>query len=232
MLWLTSMTRSAVFKLTSHNRSKRVQVLLTAEPESPSSPEKEPAGPEAPEELIGSLYRGFNRPIYNFFANSGFTRDESRDLTQETFLQAFRSLSTFRGRSSAPTWLFGIAKNIWLEAVRSRGRLKRNAETISFEHVPTNGETHQVQSPLEHLAESEEQLSGLLENERARVLRQALFSLPERMRLCVLLYFYQGRPTSEISALLGISEKTVRSQLSQARVKLRRTLSDQFPEFF
>ncbi len=172
------------------------------------------------EQSFPGLYESHNRPLYNFFANRGFSREESRDLVQETFLEAFNSRSRFRGDSSPGTWLFAIATNVWRMTLRDQGRLKRDAQV-----VPLDG--HRV---LADAAQENRPLKKCLADERTRLLWDALDDLPEKMRLCVVLRLKEELKYREIAEILKISINTVRSQLYEAREKLRARLADDFTD--
>jgi RNA polymerase sigma-70 factor (ECF subfamily) len=174
------------------------------------------------EEEFHALYLSSNRPIYNFFANRGHSKEECRDLVQDTFFEIYRGLGAFRGDSSLLTWSFSIAKKVWLTHLRKKGRLKRVAEVVSLDQVAESGPSPAMQGL--GLATSDEPLAELVEEEALRRVRAALAALPPKMRLCSYLYFVEARKSSEIADLLGVSDATVRSQVSQARDKLKRML--------
>ncbi len=123
------------------------------------------------EQGFQGLYEQYNRPLYNFFANRGFTREESRDLVQETFLAAYDSRTSFRGDSSPSTWLFGIATNVWRTNVRDRRRLKRDAQVVSLDgpaHGPESDRTRAAE--LADAAQESRPLKKYLADERTRLL--------------------------------------------------------------
>lgn len=76
------------------------------------------------------LYNEFKNDLYHYLL--GLTHDPTiaDDLLSDTFLQAMISLPTFRGESSIKTWLFGIARNLWLQ------HLKKHKSTINIDEMP------------------------------------------------------------------------------------------------
>lgn len=64
------------------------------------------------------VYAKHARMVYGFLLSKTKNPDLAEELTQETFYQAVKSINTFQGKSSMPTWLCGIAKNIWFEYLR------------------------------------------------------------------------------------------------------------------
>lgn len=173
--------------------------------------------------LVRELYVLYQRPIYNFFANrQRFETDECRDLTQETFVRVSRDIERFRGEAEASTWLWSIAKNVWLEAERNRSRLKRAAPVVSLDELKENSGfdvgDEKDESPLERC----------LEEEQMRLLREALQLLPPQMRVCIRLRIFQGLRYREIAEVMQTSIGTVKSQLAEARERLRSRLSPNF----
>src|SRR6185295_6763575 len=146
--------------------------------------------------------------------------------TQETFLQLHRSADRFQAKSDHSTWVFSIAKNVWLQTLRDTGRVKRNAETVSLDALQEAGTL--VPSWAE--SNKDEVLQRILGEERERLLKLAIATLPKQMKSCVFLHFIQGRRQSEIALLLGLSEGTVKFHLSRARAKLREQLAEHFPD--
>lgn len=180
------------------------------------------------EEEFHGLYEQFNRPLYNFFANRCCCREESRDLVQETFLEAYHSRASFRGECPPAAWLFGIATNVWREHARGRKRLKRDAHVVSLE-APAHGQESDPPraAELADTAEENRPLRKYLADEDKRLLYDALQELPEKMRLCVVLSL-RGYKYREIADILKVSTNTIRSQLFDAREKLRKRLAGHF----
>jgi RNA polymerase sigma-70 factor, ECF subfamily len=168
------------------------------------------------------LIERFYRPVSYFFSNRGFSHEESRDLAQETFLGVYKGLDRFRGDSSVETWLFKIAANIWRNAIRSRSAEKRDGLEISADDAPDEPDLFGG-GRLDPLVEA-------LSDERVRLLRAAIDELPPQMRRCLLLRIDHDMKYREIAAVLQISIQTVKSQLFQAKERLKERLVDHFPE--
>lgn len=147
--------------------------------------------------------------------------EEARDLTQETFLQAFRSIGRFRGDADLRTWLYRIAinqtRNRWRWWRRRRRDKTVSLETKSAADGLTLGAT---------LADSNqrdpEQLA--LAREREQTLLSALRALARPFREAVILRDIKGLSYEEVAATLEISVGTVKSRLSRGRAELRRRL--------
>jgi len=182
------------------------------------------------EQEFQRLYELYNRPIYNFFANRCFCREESRDLVQETFLAAYHSRASFRGESSPAGWLFGIATNVWRMRVRDQKRLKRDAQVVSIAASAHGQESDQpLVAEIADTTQESRPLVKYLADEQNRLLYDALQELPERMRLGVVLLL-RGYKYREIAKILKVTTNTIRSQLFDAREKLRKRLAGHFSE--
>ena len=168
-----------------------------------------------------ALFDQYYRAIFNFFANRGFGAEDCRELTQATFLAAYASRERFRGDSRVETWIFSIAKNIWRRTVRDRNREKRKSEEVPLEEVVVDRVPD---------SKAEDPLERALQEERVRLMREALEELPELLRACVVLRIDQGLSYREVAVAMRIPEDRVKSLLHQARTKLRRHLSKSFTE--
>ena len=186
-------------------------------------------GPQAEKEAhFERLFQRYYRPVSYFFTNRGFSIEECRDLTQETFIGVYKGMDRFRAESSVETWLFRIAANIWRNALRSRSAEKRDGTEISLATWDDSGreisvsevDDSPVRGPLD------EALAG----ERLRLLREAIEELPAQMRRCLLLRIDRDMKYREIAALMQISVDTVKSQLFQAKERLKQRLAHQFDD--
>ena len=147
--------------------------------------------------------------------------EEARDLTQETFLQAFRAVGNFRGDADLRTWLYRIAVNQARNRWRWWRRRRRNA-TVSLDATDAEHER-----PLAARLADEQSVSpeeATLARERERILTQALRTLSRVYREVIVLRDIEGLSYEEVAATLEISVGTVKSRLSRGRNELRRRL--------
>lgn len=174
---------------------------------------------------LGEVFERYAPSIHHFFRRRGYGQEESRDLTQDTFLKAHKGLGGFREAANLRTWLLSIATNVWKNDLRSRQADKRSAmRTVALDALPveeepaieTEGVASRPPNPLE----------GVLDRERRARLRAAIADLPPRMRQVVKLRIDQERKYQEIAAVLQVSVDTVKTQLHQARRRLREALGE------
>lgn len=171
------------------------------------------------------LFEDYYRPVSQYFARRGCSKEECQDLAQETFMSAYRGMSSYRSESSLETWLFVIAANVWRNWLRSQKAQKRSATEVSLEKESRSterGVLNVVPAP------DTSALEGLLSSERFALLKRELENLPARMRFCFLLRFHQGLKYREIANVMGVSVETVKSQLFQARGRLKETVGEHF----
>jgi RNA polymerase sigma-70 factor (ECF subfamily) len=162
---------------------------------------------------IEVLIRRYQNYVYRLCYLVMRTEQDAEDMTQETFIRAFRALPRFEIRkgTSFEAWLYRIAVN----ACRSRMRRKWYQVLPWPEPAPA-----MVAKPHEQ----PERLMMQVEH-RDQIL-EAIDSLGEKHRLVVILRYYAGLSNEEIARTLGIPSGTVRSRLHIARQRLRERLAD------
>lgn len=159
--------------------------------------------------------------IYAFFVNRGFTPDESHDLVQETFMAVFSGRKGFRGDSSFDTWLYSIAMNVWKRALRDLYRAKRKGDELPLDD-PRKHDEIALQIGANEVEKTAEE--AMIKGERSVMLRQAIDQLPEKMAQCLRLRLDHDLKYSEIAQAMQTTVSDVKSQLFQARAKLKRYL--------
>ena len=147
--------------------------------------------------------------------------EEARDLTQETFLQAFRSIAHFRGDADLRTWLYRIAVNQARNRWRWWRRRRRDA-TVSLD-APARDSEQPLAARLKDERVRDPERDALA-HERERALDSALQPLARPSREAVVLRDVEGLSYEEVAAALEISVGTVKSRLSRGRAELRRRL--------
>ncbi len=187
-----------------------------------------------------SLVRRYYVPINRFFRFRGIDPEECEDLTQDTFLSAYRSLDGLRQDTAEGSWLFAIARNIYLNAIRRQLASKRSAREVRLDEPGGEGsisryENMGEESPpraSEQALQTEDSgaLKGLLAEERYKLLETAITKLPPRMRSCLLLRISQGLKYREIAEVMQISINTIKSQLSQGKERLGNELGARFSD--
>jgi RNA polymerase sigma-70 factor (ECF subfamily) len=149
-----------------------------------------------------------------------FNHDDAADLTQETFVKAFRSLAKFREKSSFYTWLYRIGVNLTLTHLKK----KKIRKFFSFDQASDDGG---MSKELERVSthHSNSAKKALL-NELHEKLNEALSKLSDKHRTIVVLFEIDGLSHKEIAGIMHCTEGTVRSRLHYAKQQLQAYLSD------
>ena len=132
-------------------------------------------------------------------------QEDAEELTQDVFLKAFQQLSSFKAESSFSTWIYRIATNLAISAVRK----KRNDVLRLDDSVFANLSDTQVDEALED--ESEEQMERL---------QQAMNQLEADERALITLYHLEEKPLAEVAFILGMTEGNAKVKLHRIRKKL------------
>lgn len=160
--------------------------------------------------------------IYALLCRLTEDAEEARDLTQETFLQAFRNIERFRGEADLRTWLYRIAVN----QARNRWRWwkrRRRDRTISLDAPLSSDVETTFGSTLPDRNDSGPE-QATLSRERESAILAALRSLSRPYREVIVLRDIEGLSYEEVALSLEISVGTVKSRLSRGRTELRRRL--------
>ena len=171
-----------------------------------------------------TLFDHYYRWVQSFFLRRGFSKADAEDLAQETFLQLFEGIGSYRASGPFDSWLFAIAANLHRNALRFSSRSKRNAPEVSF-NTFTDGLDR---SPREPLAHGPSPAENTFAGERRLALSSTIAAMPNRMRACFTLFIVQGLKYREIASLLKISIDTVKAHIAQARKRLNHELGDEF----
>ena len=157
--------------------------------------------------LFELLMRRHSARLYTAMCAILHDETEAEDAMQEAFVRAYEHLHEFEGRARFGTWLTRIAVHEALARVRFRKR---------FEPLDVDSDDPRVST---HPAGSPEQLAS--DVEMSSLLQSALSKLPDEFRSVFVLRASQGMSVTEVAALLGITEGTVKTRLHRARLRLQ-----------
>lgn len=164
------------------------------------------------------LVNRYTANIYSLLMRLTEDPEEARDLTQETFLSAFKAMKNFRGDADLKTWLYRIAVNESRNRFRWWKRRNRSS-TISLDAENVFGQTSEVAD----LAENPE--AATLRREREFALRQALSEMPSNYREVLVLRDIEGLSYEEVATALETNVGTVKSRIARGREELRKKLT-------
>lgn len=155
---------------------------------------------------------------YRFVLN----REDAEDIAQEVFLEAYRSLDSFRQESKLSTWLYRIAVTKSLDHLRKKKRKKRFSSLKRVMGFNDPAEELALPSSIETPAEA---LSG---SERTEILQSALDSLPDNQKTAFLLSKYDGYSNQEIADVMQTTVSAVESLVHRAKKNLQKKLEKHY----
>jgi RNA polymerase sigma factor (sigma-70 family) len=163
------------------------------------------------------LVRRYMKPIFNFAYRMTGNYSDADDITQDVFLQIYRSLPSARLELPFRPWMYVIARNKCLDFLK-----RKRALTFSALEDPDS-----AASPIDAIADPEPLPDAALEHaDLQRILREAIVRLPERYRAVVSLRYAGELSFAEIGQTLGLPENTVKTHFQRAKALLRRELAD------
>jgi len=168
-------------------------------------------------ESFNQLVRRWERPIYALAYRTIGRDEDARDVVQETFLRAFRSIKGFKGQAKFSSWLYRIALNLCRDWMR---RERRNPVMLAPEGVDLI-EMATESGPTESI----EELVG--RNVMSEAVARAMRVLPEEQRTAIILKEYQGMTFQEIAEMIDCPLSTVKTRMYQGLSVLRRELEAQ-----
>jgi RNA polymerase sigma-70 factor (ECF subfamily) len=162
----------------------------------------------------------YEKKIFNLILRYISDREEAEDLTQETFVNAYKSFPGFRGECKIHTWLCQIALNQCKNRFRQRDR-RRTMEGPSLD-APTGGGGDENSRPME-IADWDQSPQEVLERkETYRYVLKAIESLPDEYRRVIILCDLQQLTYQQIAQATGLSLEAVKTRIHRGRLMLRR----------
>lgn len=149
------------------------------------------------------LYNQYSKAMYNIAYRMLNNREDAEDMLQETFVDCFRNLNSFRFESTFGAWLKRILINKCINHLQ-----KKKIDLMLTDELPNKA--------YEEEDETIYDISGII---------KGIEMLPDGYRVILTLYLLEGYDHSEIAQILGITESTSKSQYSRAKDKLRSQLS-------
>lgn len=157
------------------------------------------------------LVTAYEKNVYNLALRMVGDPDDAADITQETFIKAYRALGSFRGDSKFSSWIYRIASNVCLDFLRSRSR--RAQVPLSFENEDEEGEIE-----LPDMSQNPEEV--LMKKLSMEAVRRGMEKLPPKQRQILVLRELCGLSYAELAQTLSVEEGTVKSRIFRARKRL------------
>lgn len=162
-------------------------------------------------DAFGEIYRLFLKRIYRFIYYSVYDYEPAQDLTQNTFLKAWRSLSSFSpNRGSFQAFLFTIARNVVIDYYREQ----KAHRSVSYDKV-------------DDVLASENSEEALYTEEKKKFVYEALSILNDLEKQMIILRYFEELQIGEIAIILGMREGATRVRIHRILKRLRKYLQEE-----
>jgi len=164
------------------------------------------------------LVRRYEETVYRFSYKICRDKEKASETLQDTFVNVFRKLKSFDGKSKFSTWLYTIVTNNCLMKHRKRKSDNLEESLEAYDHARHTEDT--VQRP--ELVSSEHSPADIVIGKELRdILETAMLKLPEDYRVVFVMRDIEGRSSEETAGVLGLSNEATKSRLRRARAFLR-----------
>jgi RNA polymerase sigma-70 factor (ECF subfamily) len=172
------------------------------------------------------IVRRYEQMIYSFAFKVCRNKEKADETLQDTFVNVYRKINQFDGKSKLSTWLYSIVTN---NCLMKRRRSKLDSAIIPFEELP---EQHTDNDHIARRSSSDRfpalkssPLDNMMNKELRSVLDKAIIKLPMDYRIVFILRDIEGKSADETAKILNLSIPAVKSRLRRARIFLREQLS-------
>jgi RNA polymerase sigma factor (sigma-70 family) len=172
------------------------------------------------ESAFKKLVDEYQDMVYNTALGIVQQADDADDITQEVFIQAYQSVSSFKGESKLSTWLYRITVSKALDHEKRKNRKKRFAFVQSL--------FGKDEEEYDHPAEFNHPGVQLEKKERAGELFKALKQIPDNQRIAFTLHKLEGQSYQEIAEIMHMTLYAVESLMGRAKANLKKELSKNY----
>lgn len=180
---------------------------------------------ENDKQAFGTLVTKYQRMVYATCFRLVRSQSDAEDLSQDVFVECFRSLHLVQKDNDLSGWLFKIASNKSLSFLRKRNpaRIGKNT-SVETAFTEENHKSHLVETNTPH--------SKLEHEDTRKTLFQAIDLLPENQKKAILLHKFDNLSQKEISEQMGLTQESVESLIYRAKTNLRKSLYAYFKQHF
>ncbi|MFT4644917.1 MAG: RNA polymerase sigma factor (sigma-70 family) [bacterium] len=155
---------------------------------------------------FGFLVNKYQNMVFTLAIKMLKHREESEEVSQDTFIKAYKSLSKFNGESKFSTWLYRVAYNTCLDRIKKNTKYNSNVEINDV----TSNEIFQAENIFDSLENKE----------RSEIIQECMNRLPEDERIIIHLFYFEELSLKEIIDVVSMSEGNLKVKLYRARKKL------------
>ncbi len=164
------------------------------------------------EVTLGKLYEQFRRPIHSYIYRLIGNQEDADDITQEVFVRACTSWKGLYEREHLSAWLYRIATNLCVDALRRRKRISWWSLTHRYRNDDSSEEV--INDDMSSFLSD---TGGIPEIAERELIRHTLAHMPEEYAIALVLNAAQGVPYQEIAEIVGISPNAAATRISRAK---------------
>lgn len=169
------------------------------------------------------LVEGYKDKLINICYGFVHNKEDAEDITQDVFIEVYKSVAYFRGDAKLSTWLYRISVNKSLDFIRKKKRKKRFAKLQNF--LGTEGVTDTIPD------RDKSNPYTIIENqERVEILNEAIDTLTVNQKIVFTLGKSEGLKNKEIAEMMGTSLSSVESLMHRAKENLRKKLYNYYED--
>jgi RNA polymerase sigma-70 factor (ECF subfamily) len=168
-----------------------------------------------------ALYEMYGERVLNVIYRMTGNEDVSRDLAQDVWMRVYRNLDRFEARADIFTWIYRISVNLTLNHLKKQKR--RRLVDLMDRSIGDLGE-EELDPAVELPAREQRQDHAMENDQRARILWEAVQALDPMYRVPIVLFHYENRSYQEIAEAMGLSMPAVQARIFRARKQLAKTL--------
>ncbi len=157
-------------------------------------------------DAFGKLVKKYESFVYTIVIRIVKVKEEAEEVSQDTFIKAYQSLSSYRGESKFSSWLYSIAYRKALDALRKN---KKNNTYEIIEEI-TEGEFSTIDNALSYLEDQE----------RNAMIKKCILALPELEATIITLFYFEEQSIKEIAEITQLTEDNIKVKLFRSRKKL------------
>jgi len=152
------------------------------------------------------LVEKYQNFVYTIVIRMVKVKEEAEEVSQDTFIKAFQSLSSYRGESKFSTWLYSIAYRKALDRIRKKNKI--NTTELIEEITESNFES--IENALHYIQEQE----------RNEIIKKCILQLKEQEAAIITFYYYEDLTVKEIAKITQLTEDNIKVKLHRSRKKL------------
>lgn len=176
---------------------------------------------------FNQLWKRYKSPIlYYILRLVGNDQELAKDLRQEVFSKVFVNIKQYDFSSALTTWMYHIAKNVFIDYKRTHKCEIMSIETLKSNFSSIDGETDSTEFYFQLIDSNDNSLDGLIKNEMAKAVQETLANIKdEHTKKIIMLYFLEQKSLDEVTNEIGLPLNTVKTRLYRGLESMKTIIS-------